>query len=250
MKTRTNLLASLSVMVCLTTLSCKNQPAPHSLDPTYVREYVSASGDLVFPNNKLIVGGQLAKIEITPLLSISDQTQEVIYRDVYKRGAVFNDKKFWEIAEQNRDAHYTAVHVPPIVSCYLQPNTRVDITCDHDYAVGYPAGASLNALFSIRAWDIKAFIDGGYDTRNPQLWGPTVSWDGTPEITDGVLAPAMTLTNWNASVHPLFPTQCVLLTDRLPDAAGTYSFTVTFTFDDGATAGFTTAPATLAANAD
>lgn len=251
MKTRTNLFASLIMLSCGLLAACSDPtPDPNPAFPNYVAAYIKASDKLVYPNNRVVLNGKIAKIEITPILNPFEQDKTLMHEDIYTRGSLFNDKKFKAIAEQNGDTGFNRNLVPPNVFAYLQPNTRVDVTCDKDYAAGYLAGTSLNALFRIRAWNIKAFIDGGYDTRNPQLWGPTVSWGGTPEITDGVLAPETTLTNWNATTHPLFPTQCLLLSNVLPDVAGEYSFTVTFTFDDGATASFTTEPVALTANVE
>lgn len=249
MNTRTNLFASITVGLCGLLSACSD-PVPYFEPkfPNFIRAYVRATPDVAFVNNTVHLNGAFANIEIAPDVDVHEQSVEVNYNDIYYDGHIRNDKQFQEIAKENNDTDY--LDKGGLVTCFLQANTRVDIISDKDYAAGYPAGASLNDLFRIRAWEIKAFIDGNYDRNNPLLWGKTYFWylvAPTPKVIDGVVSPEMTLLEWNTSPHPLFPTQNLLLSDVLPDQGGEYRFTVTYTFDDGATASFTTEPVTLSA---
>lgn len=252
MKTPPILIVFLIVASTLGMPACNHQPAPPELpkSPNFVQVYVRATPDVAFEKNNVHLNGVLAKIEIGPAIDPGPKSQsiEVYHNDIILSGHLHNAELFEQTAIANQDTHYDDWSS---VGCFLQPNTRVDITSDKAYAAGYPAGASLNDLFRIRAWDIHAFIEGGYDTKNPALWGETVSWysDGA-QIVQGVLAPDTPLTVWNTSTHRLFPIRCVLLSDRMPDTAGEYRFTVTFTFEDGSTAGFTTQPVALSVHAD
>ncbi len=164
--------------------------------------------------------------------NVEDETILNLFTELYDESGKSDFQNSSEEITEELSQKYGDMDYPSNVyftRCPVYPVKNVSITCQNNYNSSHLAGTSLNDCFTIAYYDAYKYITNGYNFDGGEEVGLDFGdWSKFNNITS--------LENFNQSSHPLLdPSSLRLYFETLPEIAGDYTFTITYTDESNTT---------------